>query len=175
MSVNEELQEHAEHAHDQFSRKAGATMAIIAAALAVVAVYGHIMTTEELLKQQKSSDQWAYYQAKSLRRYQSEVAVDLFKVNGGEKAAAAADKYAAAVTKYRSDMEEIQKKAEELERESESDGRKALRAHLGEVFLEIAIVLSSLAVLARRPLFWYAGIISAACGVVIAVTTLMVH
>jgi len=40
MSVNEELHEHAEHAHDPFTRRAGAAMAIIAACLAVVAVSG---------------------------------------------------------------------------------------------------------------------------------------
>ena len=53
-------------------------MAIIAAVLAVVSVLGHIATTEELLNQQKASDQWAYYQAKSIRRYTSEFAGDLF-------------------------------------------------------------------------------------------------
>ncbi len=51
MSVHEDLKEHAEHAHDSFTRKVGASMAIIAAALAVVTVWGHVMVTEELVAQ----------------------------------------------------------------------------------------------------------------------------
>ena len=78
MSVEEELQEEIEKAKEPFDKHVAATMAILAAFLAVVAVLGHIMTTEELLLQQKASDQWSYYQAKSIRRYQSEVARDLF-------------------------------------------------------------------------------------------------
>jgi hypothetical protein len=38
-------------------------MAIVAALLAIVSVLGQHYNTEELLKQQESSDQWAYYQA----------------------------------------------------------------------------------------------------------------
>ena len=78
MSVEEELQESIEKAKEPFDKHVAATMAIIAACLAVVAVGGQLMVTEELLEQQKASDQWSYYQAKSIRRYQSEVARDLF-------------------------------------------------------------------------------------------------
>jgi len=66
----DELKEHAEHAREPFEKRVAATMAIIAAALAVVSVAGQICTTEELLLQQKASDQWAFYQAKSERRYE---------------------------------------------------------------------------------------------------------
>ena len=48
--------------------------AIIAAALAIVSVLGHLAATEELLNQQRASDQWSFYQAKSIRRYESEIA-----------------------------------------------------------------------------------------------------
>jgi len=61
MSTDEELREHSEHAKEPFDKKVAGTMAILAAALAVVSVLGHIFTTEELLEQQKASDQWAYY------------------------------------------------------------------------------------------------------------------
>jgi len=53
MSVAEELQEHAEHAQNPFDKRVAGTMAIIAAALAVVSVAGHITTTEELLEPAK--------------------------------------------------------------------------------------------------------------------------
>jgi hypothetical protein len=173
MSVNEEMQEHAQHANDPFTRKAGAGMAIIAAALAVVAVYGHLTTTEELLTQQKASDQWAFYQAKALRRYQSEVARDILNATPGEGAAKTAEKYAANFERYQKEGEEIMEKAKEFEKESELAGHKALRLHLGEVFLELAIVFSSLAILSRRSIFWYVGICGAGVGVVVSATVFL--
>src|SRR5580658_10230857 len=54
MSVEEELHEGAEHAKEPFDRKVAVTMAIIAAMLAIVSVLGHILSTEELLAQQKA-------------------------------------------------------------------------------------------------------------------------
>ena len=158
MSVNEELHESAHHANDPLSRKVGATMAIIAALLAIVAVSGHIMTTEELLNQQKASDQWAYYQAKSLRRYQSDVASDILSAISGESAVKLTEKYKGNMERYTKEGEAIQEKAKEFEHESETSGKKAVRFHLGEVFLEIAIVVCSLAILTKREIAWYAAI-----------------
>jgi hypothetical protein len=167
MSVDEELQEHTEHAKEPFDKKVAATMAILAALLAVVSVLGHIMTTEELLVQQKASDQWSYYQAKSIRRYQSEVARDLF---AGMKLSDQSAQYQKNSEKYRSDDEDIQKEAQGLERESHLRGRQALGFHFGEVFLEFSIVLASLAILAKREFLWYASILSGTIGAVVAVT-----
>src|SRR6266446_5151807 len=115
MSTAEELQEHAEHAQGPFDKRVAASMAILAACLAVVSVLGHITTTEELLLQQKASDQWSYYQAKSIRRYESEVARDLFSSMKNEIKSA---EYAKNGERYRKDDEEIQKQARELEEES---------------------------------------------------------
>jgi len=171
MSAAEELQEHSQHAQGPFDKRVAATMAIIAAAMAIVSVLGHLTTTEELLAQQKASDQWSYYQAKSIRRYQSEVARDLFAAMKNEKQS---EQYTKNAEKYRKDDEEIQKQARELEDESHLKGRQALRLHFGEVFLEIAIVFGSLAILTKRGLAWFGAIALCAAGVVIAATTYFV-
>jgi len=161
-----ESAEHSEHAKDPFDKRVAATMAIIAAALAVVSVLGHITTTEELLGQQKASDQWSYYQAKSIRRYESEIARDLMiEMKGGR-----VKDYATNIDKYKKEGEEIQTQARELEDESHRKGREALRYHFGEVFLEIAIVFASLAILTKRPLLWWTSIAGASLGVLIALT-----
>jgi hypothetical protein len=72
--------------------------------------------------------------------------------------------------KYRKDDDEIQKEAQGLEQESHLPGRQALGFHFGEVFLEFSIVLSSLAILAKRKILWYVSIVSGAIGVVVATT-----
>jgi|HubBroStandDraft_5_1064220.scaffolds.fasta_scaffold106525_2 hypothetical protein len=167
MSVEEELQESIEKAKEPFDKHVAATMAIIAACLAVVAVGGQLMVTEELLEQQKASDQWSYYQAKSIRRYDSEVARDMF---AAMKLPPQSAQYQKNADKYRKDDEDIQKEAQELERESHRRGHQALGFHMGEVFLEFSIVLSSLAILAKRKVLWYVSIVSGIVGVIVAVT-----
>src|ERR1700751_271686 len=167
MSVCEESHEQSEHAKDPFDKRVAATMAILAAFLAVVSVLGHIMTTEELLLQQKASDQWSYYQAKSIRRYQSEVARDLF---AGMELNQKSNQYGKNGEKYKKDDEGIQKEAQGLEQESHLHGRQALGFHFGEVFLEFSIVLASLAILTKRSFLWYACILSGTIGAVVAAT-----
>jgi hypothetical protein len=130
-------------------------------------VLGHITTTEELLLQQKASDQWSYYQAKSIRRYESEIARDMF---GALRNEVKNDEYTKNAERYRKDDEEIQKQAQELENESHVRGHQALRLHFGEVFLEISIVLASLAILSKRALFWYAAMAGGVVGVAVAAT-----
>ena len=169
----DELKEHMEHAEHggSFDKRVAVTMAIIAATLAIVSVLGHLAATEELLNQQRASDQWSFYQAKSIRRYQSDVAKDMFTAMTNKESA---EKYAKNGERYQKEGEEIQEKAKELQAESDHEGHKALRLHLGEVFLEIAIVFASLAILTKRELLWGTAVCSAALGLVIAATEVFV-
>ena len=61
------------------------------------------------------------------------------------------------------------------ESESARAQRKADRFDLGEVFLEIALVISSLALLSRKRFYWFLGIISGVAGLGIAATGLLLH
>lgn len=174
MSVEEELHEHSEHAKDPFDKRVAITMAIIAALLAIVSVLGHILSTEELLAQQKASDQWAYYQAKDIRRYDSEIAQDMLKVLAGTGAQAALDHYSQNAAKYEQDRASIQGQAQEFEKERDHKGAQALRLEISEVFMEIAIVFASLAILSKRREVWYLSMVATLAGSGIAATTLLV-
>ena len=176
MSVNEELSEHSEHAKDPFDRNVAVTMAIIAAVLAIVSVMGQVFATEELLAQQQASDQWAYYQAKTIRRYESDIARDMFKAApSGETNAKSAETYAHNAERYEKEGEEIQAEARKLEAESRLKGQEALRMHVGEVFMEVGIVFASLAILTKRRLVWLTSMVSAGIGVAIAATAIFIH
>ncbi len=168
MSLDEELKEHAEHAREPFDKIVAATMAGIAALLALVSVLGQHYTTETIVNQELASDQWSFYQAKDIRRYIAGTAFDSLAALKGD--AAIAQKYAADATKYRTQAQEISEKARDFERESKRASAVSHRFHFGEVFLEVAIVFSSLAILTkRRPLF-VLGVGAALLGVVIAGT-----
>ena len=100
------------------------------------------------------------------------MARDVLAATGAE---AAAKRYEANIEKYQKENEQIMEKAREFEKESAAKGRQALRLEMGEVFLEVAIVLCSLAILARRRMFWGLGLASSIAGAAIAVTMFFVH
>jgi hypothetical protein len=168
-----EIDEHVHHAHEPFDKLVAGTMAIIAATLAIVSVLGQHYNTEKLLRQQQSSDQWAFYQAKNIRRYVADAARDLLTQAKAEPKSI--EKYAKDTERYDKDMESIKEKAEGLEKQSESAGERAESFHTGEVFLEIGIVLSSLAILSKRKAFYYGGAISSVVGIVLAVKAYLMH
>lgn len=168
MPAEDEVEEHVHHARDPFDKIVAGTMAIIAALLAVVSVLGQHFNTEKLLAQGKASDQWAYAQAKDIRHYIAETTRDSLKdLRPGSAMIGTYDQDA---KKYKKQASDIQEKARDLEKERDSYGEKADRFHVGEVFLEIAIVLSSLSILTKRPIFFWAGVASAVAGVIIGIT-----
>ncbi len=165
MSVEEELQEQIEKSHDPFEKRVAGTMAILAAALAITSVSGHLATTEEIVNQARASDQWAYYQAKSIRRYESEIARDMLAAQPEKMA-----EYQKNVGKYTKEGEEIQKEAQALEDESHLKGREAVRFEFGETVLEVGIVLASVAILTKMKPVWWVSIALGIGGVGIALT-----
>lgn len=70
MSLEEELKEGAEHAHERGEKGIGLTMAIVAVLLAIATLMGHRAHTEEGLIQGKIVDQWNFYQAKHIRAHE---------------------------------------------------------------------------------------------------------
>jgi hypothetical protein len=174
-----ELQEHAEHAkHNPALAPVSLTMAVLAVLVAVVTLVGHRAHTEEVVLQAKASDQWAFYQAKNIRRHTDELFTDLTSVEGITDAAALAklrDKYSEEATRYKDDMKEIEDKAHELEAEVVSERHRADRFDLAEVFLEIGLVITSITLLSGRRIFWGLGLAMGAAGIVIAATGFFVH
>jgi hypothetical protein len=174
-----ELQENAEHGREIPSlAPISVTMAILAVFVAVVSLLGHRAHTEELLFQNRASDQWAYYQAKNIRRHNYEMGVDLLSmVEFKDKAQAdkVREKYQKEAERYTKEQSEIEEQAKDLEKESALAQRKANRFDLGEVFLEIALVISSLALLSRKRFYWFLGIASGLAGLGVAATGFLLH
>jgi hypothetical protein len=175
MSADElqELHEHAEHAHHNPSlAPVSLTMAVLAVLVAVASLLGHRAHTEEVVLQAKSSDQWAYYQAKNIRQHEDELFV---AGNGAGAGAGAREKYAEEAERYKKEKDEIQEKARELERDVGIERARADRYDLAEVFLEIGLVITSITLLSGRRIFWYLGIVLSVVGVAVAVMGAMVH
>jgi Domain of unknown function (DUF4337) len=169
----QELQEHAEHArHHPSSAPVSLTMAIVAVLVATVSLLGHRAHTEEVILQNQVSDQWAYYQAKNIRRHTDELFADMTTVVVSKDAAQTTklhDKYLAEAERYRKEQGEAEEKAKQLQEENNRERGRADRYDLAEVFLEIGLVVTSITLLSGRKMFWHAGLGFSAVGVVIAV------
>jgi hypothetical protein len=174
-----ELQENAEHGREHPSlAPISVTMAILAVCVAVVSLLGHRSHTEELLMQNRATDQWAYYQAKNIRRHNYEMGLDmlaLIEFKDKEQAVKVREQYQKEAERYTKEQSEIEEQAKEFESESARAQRKADRFDLGEVFLEVALVISSLALLTKNRLYWLLGMLSGVAGLGLAVTGHLMH
>jgi uncharacterized protein DUF4337 len=173
-----ELHEHAEHAREHPDlAPVTLTMAVLAVLVATVSLLGHRTHTEEVILQNRVTDQWAYYQAKNIRRHNDELFADLTTVIASKDAEGAAklhEKYRAEADRYKDDQKELDAKARELEKDADHTRRKADRFDLGEVFLEIALVVTSITLLSGRRMFWHLGLLMATAGIVVAASAWIV-
>jgi hypothetical protein len=167
--------EHAQHAaSNPFDRKVAMTMAIVAAVLACVALLSHREHTETVLLSTKAADQWSFYQAKKGRQHLYEGLADLLTGNSGdaksESTKASLSKWQDNIERYKTEAEEIMNEAKRLHEESELSHHRADRFDLGELGVQLAIILCSIAVLTKRVAFWYGGIFFGIVGAAVAAT-----
>jgi hypothetical protein len=174
-----ELQEHAESgAHEHNLAPVTVTMSILAVLVATVSLLGHRAHTEEIILQTKATDQWAFYQAKNIRRRIYEVFLDqlnIFSIQSADQAQKAREKYTKDVERYADEQKEIETEAKKEEAEMAIEQRKADRFDLGEVLLEAGLVICSITLLTRKRMFWYCGSLLGVLGVVAGVAGLLFH
>jgi len=175
----DELKERAEEAaRDRGLAPVTLTMAILAVVIATVTLLGHRAHTEEVLIQTKSADQWAYYQAKEIRRRNYELFLDelsVFSLQDAKQVEAIREKYQKQVERYSDELKEIEADARKEEAEVKVEEARADRYDLSEVLLEAALVISSITLLTRKKIFWLFGIILAVAGIALGITGLMIH
>jgi hypothetical protein len=175
----QELHEHAEHGREHPDlAPVSLTMAVLAVLVATVSLLGHRTHTEEIILQNKVTDQWAYYQAKNIRRHNDEMFADLTTIVAAKDAEGAAklgEKYHGEADRYKEEQKELEKEAHATEDETKLATRKADRYDLGEVFLEIALVVTSITLLSGRRIFWHLGLLTAVAGIVVAASAWIAH
>ena len=188
--------EHAEHAvhasHHTFDKRVTISIAAIAAVLACVTMIGHRAHNETIrlqtlagIQSTEAANKWGYYQTKNLFHLEAKHMLDQMKVfppKSGSEADAAAVRahYQGLIDKYETKLPEIQKEAEAVAEEGKEYYHQSHLSHiradrfdLGELGLQLAVVLCSLAILTKGRTFWYVGVASAVVGLLIAITGFM--
>jgi len=174
-----ELREHAEEgAHHANLAPVTMTMAILAVLVAAVSLLGHRAHTEELLSQTQATDQWAYYQAKDIRRHTYELFMDetsVFALQNSDQIEKQKEKYSKEIERYREEQKDLEAEARKAEDEVKLQQRRANRFDLGEVLLEAALVICSITLLTRKRVFWMLGSVLRICGVAVGAAGLLIH
>ena len=168
----EELEERRD---TSFSRRVALTTAVYAVILAIASLGASNAMKHMLLAQQQSSDQWAFYQAKVIREHQYRGQKMILEtqlaepstLKGAERAKveALAAKFAEEEKRYNAEKKDIEKDAKKLEHERDFYRTRDRYFEFAEVFLQIAIVCSSVAILATSRAMFVFSMVVAALGV----------
>jgi len=163
-----EVEIHAGHdaAADEFGRRVGVIVGVIGVVLAVVTIGSHRAHTASVISRTEANDQWAFFQAKKLREHLLDVGASLAGALASDAARVQPllEKFNKDRDRYLHDAEEIQREAQAKEDESLHQERRALRLDMGEGFLELGLVLSSLYFLSKRRFFPVIGGIATVIG-----------
>jgi hypothetical protein len=158
-----------------FTKRVALITAIFAVILAIASLGGNKVMKEMLLAQQQASDQWAFYQAKVIREhlYRSQkmrLEVDLIerarsmKSEARQRIEATLKKMADEEARYNQEKKEVEQEARKLEKERDLYRSRDPFFEFAEVLLQIAIVMSSISILATSHRVFYFGIAAAILG-----------
>src|SRR5215831_2025533 len=164
-----------EHRQDSFARRVALVTAIYAVVLAVAALGGNHAMKEMLLAQQRSSDQWAFYQAKVIREHQYRgqklrLEADLvergpaLKPEARDKLEGLLKTFSDEERRYGEEKKDIEKEAKALEHERDIWQAKDPYFLFAEALLQIAIVLASVSILARSGAIFAFSLVLAVAG-----------
>jgi Skp family chaperone for outer membrane proteins len=167
-----------EHAENTFSRRVALVTAVYAVVLAIAALGGNHAMKEMLLAQQQSSDQWAFYQAKVIREHlyrgqKMRLEADLaerdatLKPEARKKLEALLAKFDEEEKRYNVEKKDIEKQAKKLEDLRDSFQARDPYFLIAEALLQIAIVMSSVSILARSRLIFSFSLVLAVVGAVL--------
>ena len=174
------LEELHERVADRFGRRVALVTAVFAVLLAIAALGGNHAMKEMLLAQQKSSDQWAFYQAKVIREHQYRgqklrLEADLgerggsIKPEGREKLEGLMKKFAEEEQRYNIEKKDIEKEAKTLEHERDVWQAKDPYFLFAEALLQIAIVMASVSILSRSRAAFSFSLLLAVAGALLTV------
>lgn len=155
-------------------------LALSTVILAVCATFstfkGGGYSTRAVLSQSQASDQWAFFQAKSIKGSLSEMQKEKLELELRDKRKSMSrdvvevyeqkiDAYSKKIKKYEDERAKIEKDARVLEAARDEAQKHAGAFGKAIIFLQIAILLSSIAALMKKKPLWIAGTIIGVVGI----------
>jgi hypothetical protein len=158
-------------------KKIALTIAILAVVLSVVNNLGDNSKTDAIIKTNEASNQWAYFQAKSIKEHMASMHAGLLSELGGASPSAEVRQSMARlygeVEREEKEKSAIQKQARDLQQQAAQESKINDRCDLSALILQIAIVICSVAILSEWRPFWYVGIVFGVVGTAIGITAFL--
>ena len=153
------------------------TTVILAVCATLSTFKGGGYSTRSVLSQTQAANQWAYYQAKSIKGYLYEIQKESLeleskkdKVKSSKVLAGEYEKkiamYTQKISKYDEEKAVISKEAKRLELIRDEAQKHSGIFGIAVIFLQIAILLSSIAALMKKKVIWIIGVSTGAIGLV---------
>ena len=142
---------------------------VILAVCATLSTFkGGQYSTRAVMSQSQASNHWAYYQAKSIKAYvyegqkeKLELDLDTFGPQFDPQRRTDYEKrvqgYGQRIQRYEKEKEEIFQQAKDLEAVRDASQRHSQAFGVAVIFLQIAILLNSIAALMKRKPVWLLG------------------
>jgi hypothetical protein len=145
------------------------TTAFLAVFAAVTTMYMGKYSNRAILIQGQETDQWAYYQAKSIKGHTYEIQKQKLELEflslQVKMPSSVAEKYKKTITDYEANIKRYEKEKSEIKAGAEKlAGQKGLLQNMSAnlsyslIFLQIAIVMSSVAAITKKKPLWYLGL-----------------
>lgn len=164
----------AEEKKDTWLNYLALTTVIFAVCATLSTFKGGGYSTRAVMSQTQAANQWAYFQSKSIKSYIYEVQKDGMELSlknglsqfGAYEYTKKIDQYSQKIKKYEEEKTAIEKDARALEKRKEDAQRHSEIFGMAVIFLQIAILLSSIAALLKKRPIWYIGVGTGALGLV---------
>jgi hypothetical protein len=143
------------------------TTAVLAIVAAVSSGQYANQFSRTILAQAEASDQWSYYQAKSIKRHLINSQIEMLQAMGktrpdvAPELAKLEENDRGQVKKYEQDLAEAKVKADAMVADKDTHQKQGDRFQLAFIILQAGVVLSTIAASARRKELWFLAI---ACG-----------
>lgn len=149
------------------------TTVILAVCATMATFKGGGYSTRSVLSQAQASDQWAFYQAKSMKSNLYEISREQLELQASgapaERAAELRRKagdWGRKVAAYDQEKTAIQAEAKRLEKVKEDAQRHSAAFGVAVIYLQISILLSSIAALLKKQPVWWLGLAVGVVGIV---------
>jgi uncharacterized protein (UPF0335 family) len=145
---------------------------VVFAVCATLATFkGSGYSTQSIMNQSKASDNWAFFQAKSIKEDSYKMQSEKLEMDIPSKDAKTAEmykekikNYAEKIDKYETEKNEIKAKAENFEKDRDLAQIHSKNFGLAIIFLQITILLSSISGLLKKKYIWYISMLSGVVG-----------
>jgi hypothetical protein len=152
--LHEEIHHHVEHSREGWVLGVALSSALLAGLAAVSSLKAGHHANEAMMSQIESTDQWSYYQSKSIKETALTSKAEILEALGKPVAGTDREKVAG----YQREKEQIAKKAEDLEKDAQTHLRTHEVLASSVTMFQIAIAVGAIAVLVRSRVFWLASL-----------------